>query len=131
KKEAKNVNLLVQLGDVLDLAGSYEQAETEYREALKLEPNNVMVLNNLAWLLALRTQHGEEALTLINRAIENVGPRGELLDTRSVVYLTLGKATEARADAEETLKEAATATRYFHLARIQHAANNRDAARRT
>jgi tetratricopeptide (TPR) repeat protein len=131
KKDEKNVNLTVQLGDVLDLAGNYEEAESLYREALKREPENVMVLNNLAWLLALRTQHGEEALELINRAIASVGPRGELLDTRSVVYLTLKKNDEARADVDEALKDSPTGTRYFHLARIQQAASNRDAARRT
>ena len=130
QKEPKSVNLLVQLGDVLDLAGSYQEAEEKYREALKLEPNNVLALNNLAWLLAQRADRAEEALVLINKSIEKMGPRGELLDTRPVVYLKLGKTAEAEADLQEALKETSTPARNFHLAQVLALANNREAAPR-
>lgn len=128
KKEPRNVALLVQLGDVKDLAGNYQAAEELYREALKLAPGNVMTLNNLAWLLALRAHKGEQALELINKAIELSGPRGELLDTRAVVYLMLDKPDQARADVQDALKEAVTAVRTFHLAQAHNLANDRKAA---
>lgn len=130
KKEPKNVNLLVQLGDVLDLGNSFAEAEEVYRQALKIAPNNMLALNNLAWLLALRTQKGEEALELINRAIESAGPRGELLDTRSLVHLALGKPADGEADLQLSLKESPSAAKQFHLARLLLASNKRDAAKR-
>lgn len=130
KKDPKNVNLLVQLGDVLDLSGSYQEAEGKYREALKIEPKNAMALNNLSWLLAQRTKQGDEALTLINRAIEAVGPRGEFLDTRGVIYLTLGKTNEAEADLQAAMKESPTPARAFHLARVYAEAKNVTAAKK-
>src|SRR5262249_39348702 len=87
RKEPKNANLRIQLGDVRDLQNDYEKAEQCYEEALRVGGNNRVVLNNLAWLLAQRTAKGEKALELINRAIAAYGPSGELLDTRAVVYL--------------------------------------------
>jgi tetratricopeptide (TPR) repeat protein len=129
KKDPKNVTLLVQLGDVRDMLGELTQAETVYRDALKLAPTNVMTLNNLAWLLALRAEKPDEALKLINTAIETAGPRGELLDTRAVVYLMLGRPKQALTDLERSLKEAPTPTRLFHLAQAHHQANNRQGAR--
>lgn len=128
KKDEKSVALLVQLGDLYDLRGRYEKAEEQYRAALKLQPDNVMALNNLSWLLAQRTQRGDEALKLINQAIDAAGPRGELLDTRAVVYLTLGKSAPAQSDLDNALKDAPTSARWFHLARAHHLANDRTSA---
>ncbi len=130
KKEPRNTNLIVQLGDVRDIQNEWEKAEPIYREALAIEPNDVVALNNLAWLVAQRTKNGEKALELINRAIARVGPRAELLDTRAMAYLTLEKTTEAIQDLKEAVQETLTPTRCFHLARAYHQAKNREAAAR-
>lgn len=119
KEQPKNANLHVQHGDVLDLLGNYQEAEKEYREALALEKDHVVALNNLAWLLALRSSKGDEALELIGKAIDKAGPVAELLDTRGVIFLAQDKAREALSDLQEALKEAPTAMRCFHLAQVQ------------
>ena len=124
----KSANLHVQLGAVLDLENDSARAEEEYRAALKIEPDNVLALNNLAWLLALREHKGDEALKLINQALARVGPRGELLDTRAVVYLSQGRPREALADLSDAIKEEETPARCFHLARAYHLAKQRQQA---
>jgi tetratricopeptide (TPR) repeat protein len=128
KKDPKSIALLMQLGDVKDLSGNYQEAEDLYRDALRSAPKNVLALNNLAWLLALRARKGEQALELINRAIELGGPRGELIDTRGVIYVILGKATQAQTDFQDALKDAVTPVRYFHLAQAYQLGNDRKAA---
>ena len=65
--------------------GKNSEAVAEYREALRLQPDSIAALNNLAWMIAHQKGRGTEALELINRAIEVMGPHPSLLDTRGVV----------------------------------------------
>jgi predicted Zn-dependent protease len=122
--------LLVHLADLEDLRGHFEQAEGFYRQAVQQDPRNVVALNNLAWLLAQRSGGGDEALTLINRAIELLGPRPELLDTRGVVYLSQGQADLAVKDLARATLDTPSGPRYYHLARAHQLANNRGEALR-
>jgi tetratricopeptide (TPR) repeat protein len=121
-----SVILRVQLADLHDLRGRYADAEVLYRQVLDKEkqgdPDNIMALNNLAWLLARNPQKGAEAEKLINHALEVLGPRPELLDTRAVVYLSLGKSEQAIADLKRANADAPSPARYFHLARALHMA---------
>src|SRR5207244_3903112 len=94
------------------------------------QPRNVVALNNLAWTLSQKPGKSAEALPLINRAIEAVGPAAELLDTRSTVYLALGRGDRAVADLEAATQDAPTATRFFHLARAHKLSNDPKAAAR-
>jgi Tfp pilus assembly protein PilF len=89
-----------------------------------VEPNHLVALNNLAWLLAHRGAKGEEALALINQALLAYGPRGDLLDTRALVFLSMQQCERARADLEAAIRDTPTATRYFHLGRVLRLAND-------
>ena len=92
---SNSVPLLICLADLYDLQERFADAETVYRQALHKDGDNVMALNNLAWLLAFKQAPArDEALVVINKAIDLVGPSPELLDTRGVVYLMLAQATE-------------------------------------
>ncbi len=127
EKDPDSVVLQVQLADLEDLRGRFREAEALYRKVLKRGPN-AMALNNLAWLLAHRPGQGKEALALIEKAIAQLGPRAELLDTRAVVHLALGNSTTAIADLEKAIGDAPSPSRYFHLARAFRSANQTDAA---
>jgi tetratricopeptide (TPR) repeat protein len=131
-KNPESLLLKIQLADLHDLKGQYREAERLYREVLDPEKknNNPMALNNLAWLLALRKKEGEEAKRFIDRAIQLLGPRAELLDTRAMVYLALGESRKAAADLEQAIAEKPTAARYFHLARALHMARKKAAAKK-
>ena len=81
--------LLTRLGVLQGLQGLYDDSVQSYRRALARNPLDTVALNNLAWLLALQggTDRGRQALELIQRAIEQIGPHPELLDTQTVAYL--------------------------------------------
>jgi tetratricopeptide (TPR) repeat protein len=122
------VVLRLQHAELHDLRGRYDEAETLYRKVLADDENNVMALNNLAWLLAQRKGRGDEALALIQKAIDRLGPRAELLDTQAVVHLARQRSDLAIADLQKATLEAPSATRYFNLARAHHMARNAAAA---
>ena len=75
KKTPKSAILWFHRAGLADLRGRYEEAERFCRKVLELEERNLAALNNLAWLLAQKPAKANEALTLINRAIELGGPR--------------------------------------------------------
>ena len=64
----------VGLAAQLETEGKIEEAIQQYRNALSMDSNNPVVLNNLAWLLAttdkLEFRNGEEAVQLATRAVE-------------------------------------------------------------
>src|SRR5262249_25690505 len=86
------------------------------REVLKRNGSEVLALNNLAFLLALRSGKADEALRLLDRAVEVKGPHPDLLDTRAVVLLSARRTDEAIRELTAAIKEAPTAVSYFPLA---------------
>jgi tetratricopeptide (TPR) repeat protein len=123
-----SAGLLFGLAGLEDLRGRFAEAEGYYRQVIATDGNNARALNNLAWLLALREQKGDEALPMIQRAIDLFGPRPDLLDTRALVYLALGQPDKARVDLKAAIADTPTATRYLHLARVCRTADDTEGA---
>jgi tetratricopeptide (TPR) repeat protein len=133
EKHPKSMALRMHLADLFDIRGRYNESEQQYRIVLLAEPGNVIALNNLAWLDASvkSGSAGAEALTLIDAAVNGLGRRPDLLDTRGLVYLDLKRIEEAITDLKESTADSPTPTRLFHLAKAHHLAKERDAASRT
>lgn len=112
----ENLKLRLGLAEVQVLRQDFTAAEMNYREILKKEPENLVALNNLAWILSPRPQTAEEALSLIEKAIQVGGASPDLLDTRGRVYISLGKMAEGIQDLNEALNQGQSSIRYFHLA---------------
>ncbi len=127
EKKPGSVVLLMHLSDLYDKRGNYAEAEKLYRRVLQKEPNNVVALNNLAWLMCHRGEDSEEALRHVTAAVNGLGRRPDLLDTRGLVYLKLGRNEPAIDDLKEATDEAPTPARLLHLARAYH--QNRERAR--
>jgi tetratricopeptide (TPR) repeat protein len=82
-----NVNVLQELALVLDGAGQPKEAKRVYEATLKIDPNNAIVLNNLAFLLAESGDNLEEALTKATRAKQLLPGLAEISDTLGWIYL--------------------------------------------
>jgi len=86
--------------------GLYRDARDAYEQILRLEPNQAMALNNLAWLLA--TVPDEDirdpirALSLARRAVE-IERSPVFLDTLAEAYYANGQIEDALASIDEAL----------------------------
>jgi tetratricopeptide (TPR) repeat protein len=116
-KDPKGTRLLDQLATVRRLQGRYPETIALYRRILEINEADPHALNNLAWLLALKEGKGEEALQLMKKALDLGGRVAESLDTRGVIYLTLGQGDLAVKDLEQVVAEKPSRSHYFHLAR--------------
>ena len=117
------------LAELQDAHGRHDEAIVTYRKILAGQPHNLIALNNLANVLALRGMTGDEPLQLIQTAVEEAGPNSELLDTRAVVYLHSGRPDLAIRDLEQAIAEAPRPEKYFHLAQAHQRASDVPRAR--
>jgi tetratricopeptide (TPR) repeat protein len=131
------VPTLVLLGMLMQDAGRNEEAARLNRRILDLDPNNVIAINNLAWMLCDKpspsAEATNEALTLANRGLSLAPDYMDLLDTRGVVYYKSGDMARAEADLVKCLSlfpagSAQSAAPQFHLARVYAATNRRTQA---
>jgi tetratricopeptide (TPR) repeat protein len=128
EENPRSVNLLVYLGDLRDAEGRYDEAVAAYRKVLEIKPDNILALNNLAWLLAFQYNRSSEALKLLEEAIRVAGLRPDLLDTRGVILSRMDRHQEALNDLEEAIAQQPNGLRYFHLAQVYWVQNKKNEA---
>jgi tetratricopeptide (TPR) repeat protein len=128
-RPATRAALQGRLATLYNLQGRYRESVDLYRRCLKQDGRDPVAANNLAWMLAVTGRDLEEALALIQRAIDRAGPRPDLLDTRAAVYLARGEAALAVKDLEAVVADRPSGPACFHLAQAQYAGKNTDAAR--
>lgn len=90
-----NMVVLGALAVTLDHAGRWSEAQQVYQATLKLDPNNAVTLNNIAFLMA---EHGgdlDSALTMAVRARQIKPDVAEISDTVGWIYLKKGMADSA------------------------------------
>jgi tetratricopeptide (TPR) repeat protein len=123
--------LSAKLGVVLLREGRFDESEIVNRRVLGRDPENAEALNNLAWLLALRDEgKTQEALELVNRAIQVQGRTPSLLDTRAVVMIRAGQGEQAVRELPEALDRAPrNAVFALHLAWAYQSIGRTDEAR--
>jgi cellulose synthase operon protein C len=129
QQNPKSTLFLIAMGNIRERQKRYADAEALYRRAIAQERGDVVPLNNLAWLMALKGEKGTTALDLINRAIAMQGPIPEFLDTRAIVYLTNGESKRAIEDLENAVAISPSAVKYFHLAQAYLEASDKQAAK--
>jgi tetratricopeptide (TPR) repeat protein len=84
----------------LEEEGKAAEAVQAYRQALRTDPDNPVVLNNLAWILATASRpelrNGEEAVQLATRAAELTDYREpHCIGTLAAAYARVGRFPEA------------------------------------
>jgi tetratricopeptide (TPR) repeat protein len=126
--EPKKVLVLLAQADFHATQRADDAAEAAYRAVLAIDGNNVLALNNLAWLLAQRGTKLPDAAASIEKALALAPSNGALLDTRAKVRMASKQFEQAVGDLEASLSEAQTADRYFNLAVAMHRQAKRTAA---
>ncbi|MEN6451055.1 MAG: tetratricopeptide repeat protein [Thermoguttaceae bacterium] len=107
----------------------YADAEALYRESLKKSKSDVVVMNNLAVLLALQNVKLDEALKLMDQAVDTAGRVGAMLDSRASVYIAKKDSKNALKDIRDALADAETPVRLMHLAQALELAGQPKEAR--
>lgn len=91
----KSFVIAVLLASTLEAAGKRQDAVARYREALQLKPDDPVVLNNLACLLADLGESLDEAEALAEKAQRQATNNPVVNDTVGWVYLKRGKRESA------------------------------------
>jgi len=76
-------------------AGDWPAAEADFREALKLEPGQPMVLNYLGYSMVEKQESLDEALGMIEQAVRAEPDDGYITDSLGWVFYRLGRYPEA------------------------------------
>jgi tetratricopeptide (TPR) repeat protein len=123
---------MVLASEVMEIQERYDDAVAAYNELLARDDVPSMIrataLNNLAFLLTLNKIDLDRALTMVNEAVDIVGPISDILDTRGIVYHAQGDHAKAVADLKLSVMITPTASKYFHLAAAQLAAGDKQGA---
>jgi tetratricopeptide (TPR) repeat protein len=121
------------LGTLLQTMGRSADAETLYQRILKAQPQNLVVINNLAWILCEERNKYKEALDLSQEGLKVAPEYTDLIDTRGVAYYRLGQIDRAVQDFRKCIElylngtPSATAS-YFHLGRALAKLGQKDEA---
>lgn len=128
QRHPTSVEALHLLAMLTQSTGRGEESAQLNRRILKLDPNDVIAMNNLAWFLCEQRQY-PEALQMANRGLMLAPEYSDLRDTRGVIYYRMGRYEDAVRDLEQCVSQyrddvPALAAARFHLGRA-HAALGR------
>ena len=100
--------------------GNTERAEKIYQELLEQYPNNIQILNDLAWILQEHYQRYVDALELADRAISIAPDNMYVLDTRGTILSNLpDRLADAKKDFERLVQLSLPDTRQRAKALLQ------------
>ncbi len=121
------------LAMLLQITGRAAEAAELYQKIIELEPDNVVAINNLAWIMCEEQSKHQQALELAQRGLEKAPDYIDLIDTRGVAYYRLGEFNKAVQDLTRCVKLYPTETpsavaSYFHLGRALASLGQKDEA---
>jgi Flp pilus assembly protein TadD len=94
--QGQKINLLLSIANVrIAGEGRTRDAIELYQQAAKLAPGNLLILNNLATAYSETEGELNVAMDYINQALLRHGNRPELIDTKAVILMKMGKLQNA------------------------------------
>jgi tetratricopeptide (TPR) repeat protein len=91
-----SLQVLFWLGAAYERTGQLPEAEGEFRRLLTLDPEFAPALNYLGYMWTEQGQNLNEALEMVNRAVELEPDNGAYIDSLGWAYFQLGRYNEAR-----------------------------------
>ncbi len=117
-RDPKNVELLTMAGYLAHYEQRYDDELKIYEDALVSQPDDIQLLNNMAWTLCEGKNQPEKALKMVDEAMRKAGRNlPQFYDTRGVIYTRLGRYNEAIDDLRLAVLERPTGVVWAHLAR--------------
>ncbi|PYE90567.1 tetratricopeptide repeat protein [Phyllobacterium leguminum] len=102
--EQDDWGLFYQRGIAYERLKEWDKAEPNFREALKLYPDQPQVLNYLGYSWVDMNKNLEEALDMIRKAVELRPQDGYIVDSLGWAYYRLGRYNEAVTELEKAVK---------------------------
>ncbi len=127
--ESENIDNITQIGLVHDRLGNHDSSDHYYERALLIDPEDPLTNNNYAYSLSDRGINLEQALEMINIALEAQPDNTSFLDTYGWIQYKLGNNEKAVEYIEKaSMAEDATAEVFEHLGEIYFAMGNEEKA---
>jgi tetratricopeptide (TPR) repeat protein len=104
KDNSDSIEAMSVLAILFQISGRPGESSTLYQRILELEPDNIISMNNLAWILSEVQGKHQEALNLAQRGLKIAPNYYDLIDTRGVIYYRLGEFDKAIRDFNECIK---------------------------
>jgi tetratricopeptide (TPR) repeat protein len=129
-EEPENVNFLFACAAALERTGALDSSVLLFKKVLALEPEHAQALNYLGYTWADRNENLEEALKMIEKALEAEPENGAFLDSYGWVLFRMGKLKEAEQYIKKALaKNDKDAIIVEHLGDIYWAQGKKEEAR--
>jgi tetratricopeptide (TPR) repeat protein len=117
--DKESIDNLIQIGLVHDRMGNHDSSDHYYEKALMIDPNDPLANNNYAYSLSDRGINLEQALEMINIALESQPDNTSFLDTYGWIQYKLGNKEKAIEYIEKAAAaKDATAEVFEHLGEI-------------
>jgi tetratricopeptide (TPR) repeat protein len=94
----------IMLGDIEHRKGNHAESDRCYEKALRLQPDNSLVLNNFAYYLSLRRENLDSALSMSLRATQAEPNNSSYQDTYAWVLYQLGRYDQALQPMQKALE---------------------------
>ena len=132
---------LAWLGEIYSRTAAYEKAKGCFEDTLKIDPDSISALNNLAYVLADELGQPEQALPYAKRAAQlsersgamdagNPGRWAPIFDTLGWVHARLGDLADARGELSRAVQvDPQFVVAYYHLAEVYRMQGDFDQAK--
>jgi tetratricopeptide (TPR) repeat protein len=122
KDHSDNAEIVRGLAVLMQAVGRSEEAAEFYRRVLEIQADDVVAMNNLAWIICEEQGKHQEAIEIAQKGLKIAPNYIDLIDTRGVAYYRLGRFDKAIQDFSDCIRlypdeRAAVTAVYFHLGR--------------
>jgi tetratricopeptide (TPR) repeat protein len=101
------------LGDAYNGVHDFAKSDKAYDEALALNPDNDLILNNYSYYLALRNENLDKAEKMASQLTKSHPDNASYLDTYSWVLFMMGKYRDARKVMEKAIATGDASAAHF------------------